>query len=1123
MPERLPVDQAQREQIRTIRDQTLFVEAGAGSGKTHALVDRIEALVLIDGVPLESIAAITFTEKAASELRDRIRQRFETKTATGDPDGRAQAALHQLDAAAVGTLHSFAYRILSEYPVEAGIPPGVGVLDEIGSQIDSEYRWAEFLDQLLDDASLARTLQTLEVAGVKLTHLRVLAAQMDDNWDLVEDRLQLNAAPPPPFDVSKLLARFDEVIDMDNQCLDNSDRLLPYFNDLAKNRARLASSLDELEAMAFAAKMGNRHPASLTIKPGNAGRKDNWTTDVADVRRALRGVAADCDTAMDQVTTGALHHVVARIAQFVLDAAEERRQLGQLEFHDMLVRAHRLLRHPIHGGEVRQGLRNRYRWLLLDEFQDTDPLQIDIAVMLATKESDIENKSWEEISIEPGRLFLVGDPKQSIYRFRRADIGMYLTAREQIKHRPSLTVNFRTTAPIIQWINDVFGELIVADPGSQPEYVALVAHREQAASRGPAVTLLGTEPLADRMKSEHLRSAEATDIAALIAEALYGDEPWTVDDGNGGWRPALARDICILLPTRTTLPPLEDALDQADVPYRTESSSLVYATREIRELMLTLRAVADPTDELATVAALRSFVYGCGDDDLAHWKLAKLGRFNLRTPLDDHANDQANDHPVADGLRHLQQLYEARLWSTPAELLDRVIRERGVFETALATRHPRAVWRRLRFVADQARAWVDAGGVDLRDYLNWARNQGLTNAGVSETILPETDDDSVRIMTIHSAKGLEFPITVLGGMTTPLAWTTRGPEVIFPPTGPAILKVSKAVTSATYDAWKPIDEQMDSNERLRLLYVAATRARDHLVVCLHRDTGSTRSGARVLAQAALASSASTAVSPNTVPPTPPSSTAYPRRGQLPERDEWRATRDAALATAAAAGTVVTASGLAREANQANQADQADQANQADGSDHGQRPAAPQVFTGDRSRYGAAIGKAVHGVLQVIDLATGAGLDDAAAAHAAAEGIAHLTNTVKTLAAGALRSRSATEAVAGEYWRELWLAAPVGASLIEGYIDLLYRTPAGLVVVDWKTDKVKDADDITAKVARYRLQGAAYAAAVESATGETVNRMIFVFLRESGPVEAELPDLRLAITEVIERAKNTLEL
>jgi ATP-dependent helicase/nuclease subunit A len=1122
-----PIDQAQRDRIVNERNDTLFVEAGAGSGKTKALVDRVEALILLDQVPMEEIAAITFTEKAAAELRDRIRQRLEDAAGSDDPIRSAAAikALDQLDGAAVGTLHSFAQRILNEHPVEAGLPPGVDVLDEIGSQIEFESHWHQFLDELLDDTSMGGSILALEAAGVKLNTLRQLALQMTDNWDLVEERLDLHPAPPPPFDVGVLLARFDEVYEMRHLCLDETDKLLPWFSDVYGARVRLAGATDDIDAMATAADLGEK--GSSTIKPRTTGAGKNWSVDVKEVRQAVRGLGKDCDDALKVVTRGALKHIAGRLGRFVLDMAIERRETGRLEFHDLLVQARRLLRSAEHGDEVRRQLQDRYARLLLDEFQDTDPIQVELAALIAATDDEVMGKEWHELTVDPGRLFFVGDPKQSIYRFRRADISVYLAARDQFPGGPSLSVNFRTVAPVIEWINDVFSELILFEAGSQPEYAALSAFRTEAPPNGPAVALLGAKVSATKLNADELRQAETQDIAATIAAALRGPAPWSVGDDNDRWRPALPSDVCILLPARTSLAALERALDRQGIPYRAETSSLVYATREVRELMLALRAVADPTDELATVAALRSFVYGCGDDDLAHWRLGIGGRFSIRGKLPSHWHG----HPVGDGLHHLAQLHEARLWSNPAELLDRLVRERGVLETAVATGAPRDVWRRLRFVIDQARAWADAGGRDLRSYLEWARLQGADNARVSETVLPETDDDSVRIMTIHGAKGLEFPITVLGGMTTQTSRPLTGPSIAFPTNDDPIVRLSGSVTSEGYDDWKPIDDQMDDNERLRLLYVAATRARDHLVVSLHRNAEGKPTSSTLLAGPGLASDAGEHYEPPVVQV--PANTR-PTPAPLRPRHEWAAERAHALASASVR-TVVAATTLAREAQApAPVAPPSDGPDYAD--DPGIDPTDPGVVPGllpvdpgldkrprdldlppwQKGRYGTAVGRAVHGVLQVADLSTGDGIDDAARAQAAAEGVANRTEVIARLARSGIGSTAAREAAAADHWRELWVAAPVGDRLIEGYVDLLYRTDHGLVVVDWKTDHVKGDDDVAAKLDRYRLQGASYAAAVEAATGQTVVKVVFAFLNEEGATEAELPDLRDAIAEVQSR-------
>jgi ATP-dependent exoDNAse (exonuclease V) beta subunit len=236
-------------------------------------------------------------------------------------------------------------------------------------------------------------------------------------------------------------------------------------------------------------------------------------------------------------------------------------------------------------------LRARYTHLLLDEFQDTDPIQCDIAALLSSGDPTAGNRPWDDIEPEPGRLFVVGDPKQSIYRFRRADIGAFLRARDAFGARPvQLTRNFRSATPVIDFVNAVFGELIRPEPDSQPEYTPLAAERDTPAV-GPAVVLLGTEPDDERTSADALREAEAADVAAVIATALA--EGWTVSrrgaDGTVTWERCAPGDICVLLPARTSLPQLESALEDAGIPYRAETSSLVYGTREIRDLLVVLR------------------------------------------------------------------------------------------------------------------------------------------------------------------------------------------------------------------------------------------------------------------------------------------------------------------------------------------------------------------------------------------------------------------------------------------------------------------------------------------------------------------------------------------------------
>ena len=550
-----------------------------------------------------------------------------------------------------------------------------------------------------------------------------------------------------------------------------------------------------------------------------------------------------------EVQEAVLQVLASSLANFTVRGAQDRRCDGRLEFHDLLVLARAMLRDPNSGPAVRAALAGRYQRLLLDEFQDTDPIQAELAVLLASDDPAAGQKDWWTVDIEHGRLFFVGDPKQSIYRFRRADIAMFLKARDElIGASEQLTQNFRTGRPIVEWVNATFGSLIQAVHDSQPAYLPLLPVRDAPAA-GPPVAFIGTEHDA-KLNANELREAEAADVVGAILRAMR--EHWPIGeqgpDNSDTWRSARWSDIAVLLPARTSLPFLERALEAADIPYRAETSSLVYGTREIRELMIIARAVDDPTDSLSAVAALRTPGFGCGDDDLFTWRRRHGGRWDHQAPTPDGA---PGNHPVALGIAWLGELHRDRLWLSPSQALDRIIRDRRFFELGAAERRPRDLWRRLRFVLDQCRAWEEAGGVTLRQYLHWVEGQSGEGSRVIETVLPETDDDAVRILTIHGAKGLQFPIVVLSGLTTKMNASPRGVEVRFPPTQGWAIKLCKGMSTTDFDDTQPLDEQMDRHERLRLLYVATTRARDHLVVSVHRKGGSrtTPTSAEVLNQA----------------------------------------------------------------------------------------------------------------------------------------------------------------------------------------------------------------------------------------------------------------------------------
>jgi len=441
-------------------------------------------------------------------------------------------------------------------------------------------------------------------------------------------------------------------------------------------------------------------------------------------------------------------------------------------------------------------------------------------------------------------------------------------------------------------------------------------------------------------------------------------------------------------------------------------------------------------------------------------------------------------HPVGEAMEWLRRTHYAARWMTPSEVLGKIVADRRMLEVAATGPRVRDAWRRLRFVVDQARAWSEVEHGGLRSYLAWAAHQGEEASRVAEAVLPETDADAVRVMTIHAAKGLEFPIVVLSGMTA-VPNRQRGVQVLWPPDGGYAVKLKSSVQTDDFDLVQPVDEQMDEYERRRLLYVAATRARDHLVVSLHRSGNrSHSSNAELIADAdgataagavhfsGAASGEEAAAAPEVTPPVP--------------LDTWRA-RVSAARESSRTKSAQSASGL----------EGTSPAVALEGADPGTAKAGRDVELPpwSKGRYGTAIGRAVHAVLQGVDLATGAGLDEAVAAQCVAEGVGDYAEVVEALVRSALASEVVRRAAERDHWRESYVGTvqPDG-TVLEGFVDLIYREDDGsLVIVDYKTDAIP-ARALDARVAYYAPQIKAYATILGAGA-----QQVLLFLAPGGSV------------------------
>jgi ATP-dependent helicase/nuclease subunit A len=1170
-----PTDALARRDISGNLGETLFVEAGAGSGKTSELVGRIVSLVRAGKAEMRSIAAITFTEAAAAELRSRVRAELETAAAAAPGDERLECALDQLDEAAMTTIHGFANRILAERPLEAGLPPRFEVLDEVAGSIDFDASWSAFLDELLEERDFADVYVAGQVLGVEVDRLRSVALRLDEVFDrfavgssaAVVDEATSRLRDRVPLLADVVSQACDGALAFLSSCRNEGDKLRAEIDKVAQLRSDLAAACDDWAESLRCLKEAPKPRFTY-------GQAKLWVCDVDEVRAAVRFVVEATRAALAEAGALVSAAVLARLGVHAVKAAEDRAEAGRLRFHDLLVRCRDLL-----GDEdVRAALQVRWTHVLVDEFQDTDPIQLDIARQLAI---------GRDGEITPGRLFFVGDPKQSIYRFRHADIGLYAGAPERMRGRQlALTANFRSVPGILEWVNQVFGQLMPAENSvtldgrvSQIRFKALDATRAAGPGR-PPVTVVGG-PVDER--AEAIRARESCAVVEVIGRLL--DDAWQVrPEPDGQPRDATYADVAILVPRRIVLGALEQALDDADIPYRVSSASLVFGTEEVRDLLSIARAVDAPADDVAVVAALRSPAFGCGDDDLVAYRDAG-GHWDFTL---DSPPPELPGSPVLAATDVLRRLHAERWRLGISGTLETIVRSRRLLQLGFGRRHPRDSWRRIRFVLDQARAFEEAGGASLSDFVAWVTRQADGSVRAVESTLPEDDEDAVRILTIHGAKGLEFPVTIVAGLGTGGDRPMPGPTLLFDGEQRPELALRAGVATAGFDTAKLVDVQEEQDEQIRLLYVAMTRARDFLVVSgFHNPVGQTAGslaeklwgvlgdepfgefeerlgtdGARAtwvepsLGQLSLfpdggasAHRVANAGRRSTRPGAVVAATSAAARGArgargssgagggarsgaragetpggtLADYQAWLADRERRIGTARRSGSVAATSipTLARA--------QADQPSP--GTGQGLLPGAfdpavgevvldaegtDDLRPGQRGRAGTALGRAVHATLQLVDLADGHDLDAIAEVAAAAELISDRTADVRRLARAALDSPSVRAAVSsGKFHREVYVGAPVGGTLVEGYIDLLYEEEeGGLVVVDYKTDIVRDDEEVEQAFARYRLQGATYALALETALGRPVRRCVFVFLAmPHRTVERVVEDLRASMAEV----------
>jgi ATP-dependent exoDNAse (exonuclease V) beta subunit len=552
------------------------------------------------------------------------------------------------------------------------------------------------------------------------------------------------------------------------------------------------------------------------------GSDQAWGGEKERLKQLQKSYCEAIEGARVAMRCNALLAVLPHVERFVARYTRERRQAGKADFDDLLFWARDLLRD---SEAARRYFRRRFRAVLIDEFQDTDPVQAELALLLTSDEEPGED--WRKLKPAPGRLTVVGDPKQSIYRFRRADIGVYdlVQSGALADRQERISTNFRSNPQLLAALNAAFDRIFVAEPNVQSANVPLDAPPDaEAARRPPIVVAEGcTTGSADDVRAE-----EARVIAGMLHAARR--DGWEIRDRHDEdrWRPSRWGDMAILLPARTGLEIYEEALASAGIPYRHEGARDFFKREEVRDLIWVLSAIDDPTDRVALIGALRSSAFAISDEQLVIHAGAG-GALSYRSP------DGGPSQAVNEALTELNDLHGMRRGLSLAEVVRRVVERTRLVEFALTRRAGEQGAANLLAIVDEARLFAAAGGGGLRPFIRHLRESMDQEAIEIEASVAEETDDVVRIMTMHGAKGLEYPIVALANLGT--EWSAKRTAV--PSEHESFLhfqvgakspgRSGHFATPGYEEVWKAESAHAEA-ERLRMLYVAATRSRDHLLI-----------------------------------------------------------------------------------------------------------------------------------------------------------------------------------------------------------------------------------------------------------------------------------------------------
>jgi ATP-dependent helicase/nuclease subunit A len=842
------VAEIQDAQARTLAattfDRNVVVTAGAGTGKTTLLVDRLVHLVVKspDPVPLPEIVALTFMIKAANEIKIRLQERLldlaarpeaatdlleRYRLSSAELAARAEAAVLEVERSQIGTIHSFAAHLLRLYPVEAGVDPGFEPDEGVGFEEHFQREWERWLDDELGAGGSRHDVWRRVLRRIGVVELRELARALVKDLvpldDLAEQVRDTSLSPPVR---AWLQEKRDRANELSTAHLEEGKELRQVERLLAAAR----SVFDLILARGAPGIKAVDGDTAALLDDKSAGSKPPVGWDKRDFDEAVR--ITQTAKAVLRTDHEYFRDALAILGPFAECCRRRFLEAGAITFDGLLARARDLLRdHP----GIRERLKRHFKAILVDEFQDTDPVQYEIILFLCER-AGRPVADWQAVQMEPGKLFIVGDPKQSIFAFRRADIEAFQDVTERVLAQGglplTLTTNFRSHASILAVVNGLFGRLLAEGRGPQPPYHALDPQPDRktgAGTQGVALRLVA--PDGDDEESEDLNApqavrAEAEALARWLKTEVIGREVLTSRDGPP--RKVEPGDVALLFRTFTQSRDYLEALRRHGLSYVAEGEKHFYRRQEVIDLVNLLRCVRHPDDQVALVGLLRSALGAFTDRELV--ELAALRALDYRGGVPPGLSR----HPKAAHLRRLYEALESLHRDCPMkplpDALDLVFARLPVLELASASLHGEQAAANLWKICDLAEDLAADPDMTLAGFVDLLAERIADPPEESESGLAEESLEAVRVLSIHKAKGLEFPIVVLVGVHAGTLMQRDPIQVQHDwSTDVAGIRLGSTGTLGGLFASSKLEARTVAEQR-RLLYVGMTRAKERLIL-----------------------------------------------------------------------------------------------------------------------------------------------------------------------------------------------------------------------------------------------------------------------------------------------------